>query len=87
MRTIAFSFPLILYSISIIYEHYGDQDRRISKIINILLFLNVLTPAVFFYVVPIDWLNRNPLEWLQPVLPLPINIWRWFTSPNGHVTW
>ena len=86
-RSIAFAFPLIPYSLSLIYEHYGGHDKRITKIINVLLFLNVLTPAAVVYVVPSDWLTINPLEWASPALPLPINIWRWFSSPNGSFTW
>ena len=86
-RTIAFAYPLIPYSLSLIYEHYGGHDKRITKIINIFLFLNVLTPAAVVYVVPSDWLTTNPIEWASPALPLPINLWRWFTAPNGSITW
>ena len=86
-RSISFAFPLIPYSLLLIYDNYGDHDKRITKIINMFLFLNVLTPAAVVYVVPSDWLTTNPLEWANPALPLPINLWRWFTAPNGSITW
>ena len=70
-----------------LYENHGFKSNRIIKLLNLLTFLNVLTPAAKVYYLPKDWFSRNPLEWASPALPLPINLWRWFTSPNGFSTW
>ena len=75
------------FFLSVLYENYGWKTNHIIKILNILTFLNVITPAAKVYYLPKDWYSRNPLEWASPALPLPINIWRWFTSPNGFSTW
>jgi len=86
-RTLSFAFPIIPFSLSIIYEYLGAESSRIIKLLNVLTFLNLLTPAAKVYYVPKDWLLKNPLEWAIPALPLPINLWRWLTSPNGFSTW
>ncbi len=86
-RTLAFAFPLIPFSLSIIYEHFGRNNKRIIKLLNLLTFINILTPAVKVYYVPSNWLSTNPLNWINPALPLPVNLWRWFSSPNGYITW
>ncbi len=86
-RTLAFAFPIIPFSLSVIYENLGWKCNRIIRLINVLTFLNILTPGAKVYHLPKDWLSRNPLEWASPALPLPINLWRWFTSPNGFSTW
>ena len=86
-RTLAFAFPVIPLSISIIYEYFGRNSNRIIKLLNFLTFLNILTPALKVFHVPSNWLSTNPLNWATPALPLPVNLWRWFTSPNGYVTW
>ena len=86
-RTLAFAFPIIPFSISVIYENIGWESNRIIKLLNLLTFLNIVTPAAKVYNLPKDWFSRNPLEWSSPALPLPINLWRWFTSPNGLITW
>lgn len=86
-RTLSFAFPLIPFSLSIIYEHFGRDSNRIIKLLNLLLFINIITPAVKVFYVPSNWLSTNPLNWITPALPLPVNLWRWFTSPNGYITW
>ena len=86
-RTLAFAYPIIPFCLSFIYENHGWKSNRIIKLLNVLTFLNILTPAAKVYYLPKDWLSRNPLEWASPALPLPINLWRWFTSPNGFSTW
>ena len=86
-RTLAFAFPIIPFSLCVIYENLGWERNRIIKLLNLLTFCNVITPAAKVYYLPKDWFSRNPLEWASPALPLPINLWRWFTSPNGFSTW
>ena len=86
-RTIAFAFPVIPFSLSVIYEQFGRNSSRVIKLLNLLTFINILTPAGKVYTVPSNWLTTNPLNWFTPALPLPVNLWRWFTSPNGYVTW
>ena len=86
-RTIAFAFPVIPFSLSVIYEQFGRNSDRVIKLLNLLTFINILTPAAKVYNVPSNWLTTNPLNWFTPALPLPVNLWRWFTSPNGYVTW
>ena len=86
-RTLAFAFPIIPFSLSVICENLGWERNRIIKLLNLLTFCNVITPAAKVYYLPKDWFSRNPLEWASPALPLPINLWRWFTSPNGFSTW
>ena len=46
--------------------------NHIIRLLNVLTFLNIITPAAKVYNLPKDWFSRNPLEWASPALPLPI---------------
>ena len=86
-RSISFCYPIIPVSILIIKDIGKWSNERLIYFLCFILMLNIITPAAKIYSVPSDWWNTNPLEWSSPALPLPINIWRWFSSPNGAPTW
>ena len=86
-RSCAFFFPMIPVAIEIIKDHSGWPESKLKLWISLIIGLNVLTPALKMYGIPSDWLSTNPLEWVTPALPLPVNLWKWFTSPNGAITW
>jgi len=86
-RSISFCYPLIPISMLIIKDIGKWSNDKLIYFLNIILLFNILSPAAKVYYVPADWWKTNPLEWLTPALPLPLNLWRWFTSPNGAPTW
>ena len=75
-----------------VYSHilknkFNWNDSQLKFWIRWIIGLNVLTPALKIYGIPQDWLDISPLEWATPALPLPVNLWKWFTSPNGASSW
>jgi len=86
-RSCAFFFPIIPVAMEILKDQYTWPESKLKFWISWIIGLNVLTPALKIYGIPLDWWAISPLEWSTPALPLPINLWKWFTSPNGAVTW
>ena len=86
-RSISFCYPIIPISMLIIKDVGNWSNDKLIYFSNIILMFNVLSPAAKVFYVPLNWWKTNPLEWSTPALPLPLNLWRWFTSPNGASTW
>ena len=86
-RSISFCYPLIPVSMLIIKDIGKWSNEKLIYFLNFILMFNILTPAAKVFYVPPNWWKTNPLEWSSPALPLPLNIWRWLTSPNGAQTW
>ena len=86
-RSISFCYPIIPISMLIIKDVGKWSNDKLIYFSNIILMFNILSPAAKVFYVPPDWWKTNPLEWSTPALPLPLNLWRWFTSPNGASTW
>lgn len=86
-RSCAFFFPIILVSMEILKDQSNWQESKFKFLMSFIIGLNVLTPALVVYGIPPDWWEVNPLEWATPALPLPLNLWKWFNSPNGATTW
>ena len=86
-RSCAFFFPMIPVAMDILKDQSTWPESKLKFWITWIIGLNVLTPALKVYGIPPDWFAVNPLEWATPALPLPINIWKWLTSPNGAITW
>ena len=86
-RSCAFFFPIIPVAMQIIKNESTWPESKLKLWISWIIGLNVLTPALKVYGIPPDWWAINPLEWATPALPLPLNLWKWFTSPNGAITW
>ena len=86
-RSCAFLFTIIPVAMEILKEQSTWPESKLKFWISLIIGLNVLTPALKIYGIPQDWLDISPLEWATPALPLPVNLWKWFTSPNGAITW
>ena len=86
-RSTAFFFPMIPVAIEILKDQNNWSESKLKLWISWIIGLNVLTPALKVYGIPPEWWTINPLEWATPALPLPLNLWKWFTSPNGSITW
>ena len=86
-RSISFCYPMIPISMLIIKDIGKWSNKKLIYFLNLILLFNILSPAAKVYNIPPDWWKTNPLEWSSPALPLPFNLWRWFTSPNGASTW
>ena len=86
-RSCAFFFPMIPVAIEILKDQSAWTESKLKLWISWIICLNVLTPALKVYGIPPEWWAVNPLEWATPALPLPVNLWNWFTSPNGAITW
>ncbi len=86
-RSCAFFFPIIPVAITILKDESNWPESKLKLWICWIIGLNVLTPALKVYGIPPDWWAVSPLEWVTPALPLPVNLWKWFTSPNGAITW
>ncbi len=86
-RSCAFFFPIFPVSMKILKHEFNWNESKLKFWIKWIIGLNVLTPALKVFAVPPNWLEVNPFEWSSPALPLPANLWRWFTAPNGAITW
>ena len=86
-RSCSFFFPIIPVAMEILKDQSTWPESKLKFWISLIIGLNVLTPAFKIYGIPQDWLAISPLEWVSPALPLPVNLWKWFTSPNGSITW
>ena len=86
-RSCAFFFTIIPVAMEILKEQSTWPESKLKFWISLIIGLNVLTPALKIYGIPQDWLDISPLEWATPALPLPVNLWKWFISPNGSITW
>ena len=86
-RSCAFFFPIIPVAMEILKDQSTWPESKLKFWMSLIIGLNVLTPALKIYGIPQDWLAISPLEWVSPALPLPVNLWKWFTSPNGSITW
>ena len=86
-RSISFCYPLIPVSMIIIKDIGKWSNKKLIYFLNLILMFNIFTPGAKVFYVPPDWWKTNPLEWSSPALPLPLNLWRWFTSPNGAGSW
>ena len=86
-RSCAFFFPIILVSMEILKDQFYWQESKFKFFLSFIIGLNVLTPGLKVYGIPPNWWAVNPLDWAIPALPLPLNLWQWFNSPNGAITW
>lgn len=75
-RSVAFIFPLLLFSVS--YLHKIDlliSRKSFKKLLFILLILNIITPSGITFGLPV--LNDFYIQY-----PLPIRIWRYIIFKN-----
>ena len=86
-RSFAFIFPAIFIAMEIIRDNCNWSEKNLCFFLALLLSLNVFTPAATVFGVPPEWWNKNPLDWIIPYLPLPINIWQWLRVPTGASSW
>ena len=86
-RSCSFFFPMIPVAIDILKDKSTWPESKLKFWISLVIGLNVLTPALKVYGIPSDWWAISPLQWVTPALPLPVNLWKWFISPNGSITW
>ena len=86
-RSCSFFFPMIPVAMDILKDKSTWPESKLKFWISLVIGLNVLTPALKIYGIPQDWMTISPLEWGTPALPLPVNLWKWFISPNGSITW
>ncbi len=86
-RSCAFFFPIILVSMEILKDQSYWQESKFKFFLSVIIGLNVLTPGLKVYGIPPNWWAVNLLDWAIPALPLPLNLWQWFNSPNGAITW
>mgnify|MGYP001384410976 CR=1 FL=1 len=86
-RSFAFIFSSILIALDILKNKCLWSEKDICSLLAFLLGLNILTPAATVFGVPPQWWNRNPLDWIIPYLPLPVNIWHWLRVPTGASSW
>jgi hypothetical protein len=93
-RSLAFVFPIVLIGVLDIVKSPLSSQNGVKKLLLLLLAANVVTPAAIVFAGPGSyWLN--PLSsWLgyreviadwqnQPILPLPLNLWQFFSLPQG----
>ena len=86
-RSCSFFFPMIPVAMEILKDQSTWSESKLKLWISWIIGLNILTPALKIYGLPPDWWAISPLEWATPALPLPVNLWKWFISPNGAITW
>jgi len=86
-RSFAFIFPAILVALKILKEEGGWKETEICYLLTLILTLNILTPAATVFGVPPKWWQTNPLNWVIPYFPLPINVWQWLRVPSGAASW
>ena len=86
-RSCSFFFPMIPVAIEILKDQSYWQESKFKFFLSFIIGLNVLTPGLKVYGIPPNWWAVNPLDWAIPALPLPLNLWQWFNSPNGAITW
>ena len=78
---------MIPVAMEILKDQPNWPESKLKFWISLLIGLNVFTPALKIYSIPANWSAVSPFEWATPALPLPINLWQWFTAPNGSITW